>query len=85
VSGDFLDEDHQRIAEFADAYLDEDEREGFVDGLLERRGYVKVSQWAPPEPQQAAGGGKKPLIKPKQQQRGSGQQGGASGYFRGSR
>lgn len=57
----FLDETHQRISEFADEFLDEDEREGFVDSLMERRGYKRSSHWEPPEPE--GQGGKQPLVR----------------------
>lgn len=72
----FLDDDHAAIVSFADTYLDEDERQDFVDGLLERRGYTRTQSWAPPEPQQGGGGqgGRAPLLK--QQQRQGGQGGG---------
>ena len=54
----YLDEHHQRISEFAADYFDdEEERESFVDTLLERRGYQRQASWAlPPEPDPAAGG-----------------------------
>lgn len=58
---DYLDEHHQRFVEFADAYLDEADREDFVDGLLEKHGYTRVSHWAPPEPKdKPKPGGKRP-------------------------
>lgn len=48
----YLDEHHQRISEFAADYFDDDEeRETFIDTLLERRGYQRQSAWAlPPDP-----------------------------------
>ena len=48
----YLDEHHQRISEFAADYFDDDEeREAFVDTLLERRGYMRTAGWSlPPEP-----------------------------------
>lgn len=58
----FLDDDHAAIHAFAENYLDEDERDEFVDGLLERRGYVRVSSWAPPEPDEPQ---RKPAVKPR--------------------
>lgn len=51
----FLDDDHAAIVGFAEAYMDEDEREDFIDQLMERRGYTRVQSWGPaadPEPQQ---------------------------------
>lgn len=59
----YLDEHHQAIAEFAAAYLDEEERESFVDNLLERRGYQRISTWAAPETDPAGGGpGGRPAL-----------------------
>lgn len=47
----FLDEVHQEIVEFAERHFeDEEERQGFVDTLLERKGYKRASVWTPPEP-----------------------------------
>lgn len=55
----YLDEHHQRISEFAAEYFDDDEeREAFVDTLLERRGYQRTTGWSPPaEPDPQGGGG----------------------------
>jgi hypothetical protein len=51
ADGDYLDETHQRISEFAAEFLDDDdERESFVDGLMERRGYQRATHWTAPEP-----------------------------------
>jgi hypothetical protein len=86
VSSDFLDDIHQDIAEFADRHLEEDEREAFVDALLERKGYVRQSTWAPPEPSQGGGGGRQPLLRQGGGQRGGGQgkqQPRAGSYFKG--
>jgi len=82
MAGDYLDETHQRISEFADEFLseDEEERDGFVDGLMERRGYKRGTHWAPPEPE--GDSGKKGLLKPKTPARGG--QGGSSSYFKGA-
>lgn len=56
----YLDEHHQRITEFAGEYFDDDEeRESFVDTLMERRGYARQSGWALPQ---------QPPAPPKQQQ-----------------
>lgn len=45
----YLDEDHQRIVEFGHTYFDDDEeRDAFIDTLMERRGYVRQNTWAPP-------------------------------------
>lgn len=55
----YLDDVHREIAEFAERHFDdEDERATFVDTLLERKGYKRVSQWAPPEPPKGGGGPK---------------------------
>ncbi len=58
----YIDDDHQRISEFAADYFDDDERDEFVDTLMERRGYQRIQGWGPPadpgpDPQ---GGGRKP-------------------------
>jgi hypothetical protein len=57
----YLDEHHQRISEFASEYFDDDEeREAFVDTLLERRGYQRTTGWsqpADPGPGPQGGGG----------------------------
>lgn len=54
----YLDEHHQRISEFAAEYFDDDEeRESFIDTLLERRGYQRTAGWSlPPEPPSGPGG-----------------------------
>ena len=54
----YLDEHHQRITEFAADYMDEDERDDFVGGLMERLGYKRVqhTSWEPPEPPKGGGG-----------------------------
>ena len=65
----YLDDDHQRISEFAADYFDdEEERSTFVDTLLERRGYVRTSGWSAPPPEAPSGNGQ-----PKRQ---------APGYFK---
>ena len=55
----YLDEHHQRISEFASDYFDDDEeREAFVDTLLERRGYQRTTAWqVPADPGPQGGGG----------------------------
>jgi hypothetical protein len=53
----YVDDDHQAIAEFASAFLDEDEAESFVDHLMERRGYQRVHSWAPGDGGQGGDGG----------------------------
>jgi hypothetical protein len=84
---EYIDETHQRIMEFAAEFLDDDEeREAFVDGLLERRGYQRATHWTPPEPQQGGGKGA-PLLRTGGRQapaRGGGQQqrGGGGSYFK---
>lgn len=69
----YLDEHHQRISEFAAEYFDDDEeRDAFVDTLLERRGYQRTAGWSlPPEPdpqQQAGTGGARPAAAPRRPQ-----------------
>lgn len=60
----YVDEHHQRIHEFASDYLDEDERDDFVDGLMERRGYQRQHHWVAPEEDEGQGsGGRKPVLK----------------------
>lgn len=81
MPGDYIDETHQRISEFADEFLDDDEeRQGFIDGLLERRGYQQATHWTPPEPQ-GGQGGRQGLLKPKATPKSGGRQG---GYFKGA-
>lgn len=80
----YIDEDHQRIAEFAATYLEEEERDDFVDGMLERRGYQRVTNWAPPPPPEppAGGGGqggKRPVLPQKQGRKAQGGRGGNGG------
>lgn len=57
----YVDEHHQRISEFADAYFDEDadEREAFVTELMQRRGYTPKTrtEWEPPAPPEPAPAG----------------------------
>lgn len=85
---DYVDETHQRICEFADEFLgdDEEEHQSFVDGLMERRGYIRQSHWGPPDdPGGGQGSGKPPLLKSRrpaagQRQGGQGQRSGS--YFR---
>lgn len=80
----YIDEIHQDIAEFAARHLEEDERDDFVDQLLERKGYQRQSIWAAPEPEQG-GGQRRPLVKPATQRQGQGSRQGGSrgGYFGG--
>ncbi|WP_200834769.1 hypothetical protein [Amycolatopsis alkalitolerans] len=78
MSGEFIDDTHQRIIEFAnDFFDDEDEHGAFVDHLMERAGYQRQSTWAPPAPEPGAqgGGGGAPWQ--------GGRQGGQSGRKRG--
>lgn len=93
MSGEYLDDTHQRISEFAnDFFDDDDERGGFVDHMMERAGYQRQSTWASPEPPAGGqggqgapwqGGGQKPKPKPKAGN-GGGQGGGQRrGYFGG--
>jgi hypothetical protein len=47
----YLDADHEAIVTFADTYFeDEEERESFVDTLMERRGYQRTTGWSSPAP-----------------------------------
>jgi len=88
--GDYVDETHQRISEFAEEFLEDDEERGaFVDGLMERHGYQRTSHWAPPEPQGGGQGGRQPLLRPAKAggargaSRGAqGAQGGQRSYFK---
>lgn len=81
MAGDYIDETHERIVTFAEEFLDDDdERESFVDGLMERRGYQRATHWTPPEPQ--AGGGRQGLLKPAKPAARGGQQG---SYFKGGK
>jgi hypothetical protein len=77
----YLDETHQRISEFAEEFLEEDEREGFVDSLMERRGYKRSSHWEPPDPDN----GSRQLIRNKGGRQQQGAQGGQRSYFSGNR
>jgi len=68
----YVDEDHQLISEFAANYLDEDERDDFINHVMERRGYQRIESWGPPaepEPEprgrRSAGGGN-PAPSPRQ-------------------
>jgi len=75
----YVDDDHQRIAEFAEDFLEDDERDEFIDHLMERRGYQRVSSWGPRSEQPDPEPGPEP-------QRQRGRQGGGqqrrSGYFK---
>jgi len=80
---DFIDEIHQDIAEFAERHLEEDERQEFIDALLERHGYEREARWvAPPPPTQGGNGNgrRQQLVKPRKAQ---GSKKAASPYFRG--
>lgn len=64
----YVDEHHERIHTFASDYLDEDERDEFVDSLMERRGYQRAHHWLPPDEEEGGGGqggGRKRLVKPR--------------------
>lgn len=77
----YIDEHHQRIAEFAAEFLEEDERDEFVDEMLERRGYQRVTNWAAPPPPDpgARGQGRRSALPPRRQgqPRSSGRTGGS--------
>jgi hypothetical protein len=75
----FIDDTHRAFAEFAEMFLEEDERADFVDGMLERHGYQRQSVWAPPAPQQGGGTGRKGPLPAK---RGGQGQGGNAGQKR---
>ena len=60
--GDFLDEIHQDIVEFAERHIEDETKRGeFIDDFMESRGYVRVSQWGPPakSPSRPGGSGQK--------------------------
>lgn len=63
----YVDEHHERIHTFASDYLEEDERDEFVDSMMERRGYQRAHHWLPPDEDESGpgqpAGGKKPLVK----------------------
>jgi hypothetical protein len=63
----YLDEHHQRIAEFASDYFDDDEeRDEFVNTLMSRRGYTQTTGWALPQaPAPDPGGDPAPPPAPK--------------------
>jgi hypothetical protein len=47
----FLDPDHEAIVTFADTYFDDDEeRESFIETLMDRRGYLRTTGWSAPVP-----------------------------------
>jgi len=84
VPGDepsYVDEHHERISQFADDYLDDDEREDFVNSLMERRGYQRGTHWLAPEPD-GGQGGRQPLVRDRQAQGGGGQGGRSKPYFK---
>lgn len=56
----FIDENHERIVNFANDFLDEDEREDFVDSMLERGGYERITGWSAPA--EGGAGGRKPAV-----------------------
>lgn len=79
----YLDEIHEDISTFAERHLEEDERAEFIDGLLERHGYVRESTWAPPPPPAGgAGGGGRRTVLPAKKAGGAKKQGGSGTYFR---
>jgi len=82
MSGDFIDDTHAAIVAFAEQFLEEDERDSFVDSLMERHGYQRMSSWGPPEPQQQQGQ-RSALLKAKGAGQGRQQQGGQQGQQQG--
>lgn len=67
----YLDETHQRIAEFVNDFYDETEREDALNVFMEKAGYERISGWGPPA-QPPRGGGRTPVPK--------GSQGGGRGH-----
>ncbi len=83
---DFIDAFHEAAHNMADELeLDGEDRDEFIDGVMERKGYRRVTSWALPEDDEGQGG-KKPLIPPRKKPR-AGAQGGQqqrrSPYFGG--
>jgi len=78
MAGDFLDDTHAAFHAFAEQFLDEDERDDFIDSMMERHGYERTQHWAAPQQQQRGQGGRAPLLKGKgaggQRQQQGGQQ-----------
>ena len=71
MPGDFIDDTHQAFCEFAERFLEEDERDSFIDSMMERHGYQRMSSWAAPEAPPAE---RAPLVAPKRQRAAGGQQ-----------
>lgn len=46
----FVDDDHAELAAFAEKWLDDDERDPFVEHLMERHGYERIQGWGPRRP-----------------------------------
>jgi hypothetical protein len=83
MAGDFIDDFHAAAHTMADELeLDGEDRDAFIDGVMERKGYQRVTSWAPPEPAEGEGRGK-PLVparrKPAARGQGGGGQGGQGG------
>ena len=90
---DFIDEYHKAVNAWADDLgLDGDERDGYIEFHMEKRGYQRATTWTPPEPEEGEKGAsmfsKRKAGAPagKRQQQRTGGQGGAGGpagqYFR---
>jgi hypothetical protein len=91
MAGDFIDDFHAAAHDMADQLeLDGEDRDAFIDGVMERKGYQRVTSWAAPEPQEGEGRSK-PLVPPRKKPQGSrgggqgGRQGSRSPYFGGNR
>lgn len=76
----FIDEHHERIVGFANDFLDEEERDEFVDTMMERSGYQRISNWAPPEGEPK--GGKGPVRRRPSTGSGGGKGGQKPGFYR---
>jgi len=82
MAGDYLDEIHQDLAEFADRHPDlwddDDQRAEWLDYAMERKGYQRATHWSVPEPAPdgGQGGGRRSMPRGGGQQRSGGQRGG---------
>jgi len=88
MPGDYLDEVHQDLAEFADRHPDlwddDEQRAEWLDYAMERKGYQRATHWGPPEPPaggQGSQGGRRSM--PRGGQRSGGRQGQGGGQGQG--
>lgn len=95
MAGDFIDDFHEMTSRMADELeLEGEDRDGFIDSAMERKGYRRVTSWAVPEPDDGDGGqGRRQMIPPRGKKAGprgggqggqggqGGRQGGRSPYF----